>query len=145
MQKPGMNSPMLQQYNSSNNRQSNGSLSNMAIYQTPGAISRYGNPTPPQSPSKVPVLPHQDYLKYAQGTNIQYNPYNPSNISPTLMARPTIEPWPNTQLPASITNAIARGRDPTLYSSVCCHITNLLVVQQQTNFFYPTEGTTHNE
>lgn len=61
---------------------------------------------------------HQDYLKYASGSNVSYNPYQTTNINPSLMARPTIEPFQNTNISQSVADAIARGRDTSLYSSV---------------------------
>lgn len=76
------------------------------------------NPLALQVPqSKVPVRPHQDYLKYAQGTNIAYNPFI-SNFQPTLLARPCIEPFQSCSIPTSISNTIARERDPAQYSQV---------------------------
>ncbi|KAJ6219258.1 hypothetical protein RDWZM_005070 [Blomia tropicalis] len=60
---------------------------------------------------------HQDYLKYASGSNVSYNPYQTTNINPSLMARPTIEPFQNTNISQSVADAIARGRDTSLYSS----------------------------
>lgn len=67
--------------------------------------------------SRVPALSHQNYLKYSQSANIQYNPYN-SNVNPHLMARPMIESLKSTSIQPSIADAIARGRDKPLYSSV---------------------------
>ena len=69
------------------------------------------------SQSKVPIRPHHDYLKYGQGVNVPYNPYQ-VGFNPTLMARPSLEAYQSVAIPTSIANAIARGRDPTLYSSV---------------------------
>ncbi|KAI2807550.1 hypothetical protein BLOT_005486 [Blomia tropicalis] len=60
---------------------------------------------------------HQDYLKYASGSNVSYNPFQTTNINPSLMARPTIEPFQNTNISQSVADAIARGRDTSLYSS----------------------------
>lgn len=83
--------------------------------QLPGFVNPYAVHS--SSQSKVPVRPHNDYLKYGQGVNVQYNPYN-SNFNPTLMARPNIEPFQSTAIQTSIANAIANRRTPTLYSSV---------------------------
>lgn len=82
------------------------------------------------APSKMPIRAHQDYLKYAQGANMPYNPYS-SGFNPTLMARPTIEPFQSTSIQSSIANHIARGRDPSLYNSVC---TLSLILQQKVTF-----------
>lgn len=99
-------------------RQPYSSAGNLLYGSVPGQIPRLMNPVAMQVPaSKVPIRPHQDYLKYAQGANVPYNPYN-ANFNPTLMARPALEPMQYTSIPTSIANAIARGRDPMQYSSV---------------------------
>lgn len=114
--------PQQQQQHRPQYRQPYSSSGNLYSPMQPPGL-RMANPVPMHGPfaqvpnNKVPVRPHQDYLKYAQGANMAYNPYN-EGFNATLMARPTIEPFQSMAIPNSIATAIARGRDRPLYSSV---------------------------
>lgn len=118
--------PLSPQFAAQHHRQNAYSSSGNLYSPASAAVGQHQQPPPglrmstpmafQMANSKVPIRAHQDYLKYAQGANVPYNPYS-SGFNPTLMARPTIEPFQSTAIQPSIANAIARGRDPTLYSS----------------------------
>lgn len=111
---------------------SSGNLYSPPMHQPPPALRMSTPMTFQMAPSKMPIRAHQDYLKYAQGANMPYNPYS-SGFNPTLMARPTIEPFQSTSIQPSIANQIARGRDPSLYSSVCKLLS--LIFTKKVTFF----------